>query len=456
VATVLCSLVLRRVLRDRQRLIFGPVVLWMLVYAGAVAISMLTPYDRVATLAALAGYLREVVIVFIVVNIVRDVPGLRLATWSLILGGVVLVGAGVIQVLTGQDFGGLSSLGTQRTWEQHSIRLDGPRGVDNNYFSQLLVTSMPLALYRVWSEPLQPLRYAAYGAFTLVGGAVIWTFSRAGTLGMLSALAVAALFQRRRPRRLLPVVAALVLVFAASPRAYWDRLGQTIEYVTARYPSPSSPSSVASIPAPSAAIPVPSTQANQAAGASRGESPPGGTPRPPSATPVPSPVAARTIPLTAQDSSVDGRLTALRIGGLMWRDHPLTGVGKGNYYRAYSDYYWRVDPQFKSIPTATHNTYAQIAAETGLLGLVAFLGVLVAIVTGLRSARRRSAEAGLPAMVMLLQAIEVSLYGYLVTSLFLHDNVYQRCLWLLVGLAAAGIQIAGRQSVQTSLDSSPS
>ena len=36
------------------------------------------------------------------------------------------------------------------------------------------------------------------------------------------------------------------------------------------------------------------------------------------------------------------------------------------------------------------------------------------------------------------------MYGFLATSMFLNDNIYGRYLWLLVGLAAAGRQIALR------------
>ena len=45
---------------------------------------------------------------------------------------------------------------------------------------------------------------------------------------------------------------------------------------------------------------------------------------------------------------------------------------------------------------------------------------------------------------MLIEAIEIGIYGYLTTSLFLNHGIYQRVLWLLIGLAIAGRQMSLR------------
>lgn len=54
----------------------------------------------------------------------------------------------------------------------------------------------------------------------------------------------------------------------------------------------------------------------------------------------------------------------------MWRDHFWTGVGAGNYAAAYPDY--RL-PKWADPLGHAHNLYFNLGAETGLLGLLAYL-----------------------------------------------------------------------------------
>jgi O-antigen ligase len=60
----------------------------------------------------------------------------------------------------------------------------------------------------------------------------------------------------------------------------------------------------------------------------------------------------------------------------MFLDHPLVGIGIGNYQDAYLAYH----PGVFVIPLGhAHNYYINIAAEAGLLGLTAFLLFLLSI-----------------------------------------------------------------------------
>ena len=72
--------------------------------------------------------------------------------------------------------------------------------------------------------------------------------------------------------------------------------------------------------------------------------------------------------------------------------------------------------------------------------------MLIVTVLGLRDATQRLTRVGRRREVMLLEAVEVALYGYLVTTMFVNDNIYQRYFWLLVGLAAGGRQVASRMA----------
>ena len=97
-----------------------------------------------------------------------------------------------------------------------------------------------------------------------------------------------------------------------------------------------------------------------------------------------------------QDFSTAERLAHWIAGLRMYFDHPLLGVGIGNYQDAYPPYHigMFVDPLGHA-----HNYYINIAAETGTVGLIAYLLFILALfVAGGRviyniSLKRRSALA---------------------------------------------------------------
>ncbi|MGI9058235.1 MAG: O-antigen ligase family protein [Ktedonobacteraceae bacterium] len=77
-----------------------------------------------------------------------------------------------------------------------------------------------------------------------------------------------------------------------------------------------------------------------------------------------------------QDYSTAERLAHWIAGIRMFVTHPLTGVGIGNYPDAYPRYYLTI---FVNSLGHAHNYYINIAAETGAIGLIAFLLFLTAI-----------------------------------------------------------------------------
>ncbi len=95
--------------------------------------------------------------------------------------------------------------------------------------------------------------------------------------------------------------------------------------------------------------------------------------------------------LTAAASIVDasghrGRLDlwshTLRIG----LDHPLLGVGLGNWEFVYPDYAWGDQVNVNASPRRPHNDLLWILSETGAIGLAAYLGfLLIAFRSGLRA-----------------------------------------------------------------------
>jgi O-antigen ligase len=85
------------------------------------------------------------------------------------------------------------------------------------------------------------------------------------------------------------------------------------------------------------------------------------------------------------DYSTAERLAHWFAGIQMFVTHPLTGVGIGNYPIAYPKYFITI---FVNSLGHAHNYYINTAAETGIIGLIAFLLFLLAVfVAGTRSYR---------------------------------------------------------------------
>ncbi len=97
------------------------------------------------------------------------------------------------------------------------------------------------------------------------------------------------------------------------------------------------------------------------------------------------------VPVTQDNFAVKERM-AYWIGGLrMIRDHPWQGVGLGNYGPAYDTNYFV--PPFMKSQVHAHNYYIHIAAETGLIGLVAYLLLIGGVLTtGIDAARRAARD----------------------------------------------------------------
>ena len=82
------------------------------------------------------------------------------------------------------------------------------------------------------------------------------------------------------------------------------------------------------------------------------------------------PFDVRSVKVTAANFAVVERMAHWQAGWQMWTEHPWCGVGMGNYEPIYSAYYI---PPWKEPLGHAHNYYLNIAAETGLIGLLAYL-----------------------------------------------------------------------------------
>src|SRR6266498_250977 len=154
------------------------------------------------------------------------------------------------------------------------------------------------------------------------------------------------------------------------------------------------------------------------------------------------------------DSSFEQRRILATTAWRMFLDHPLTGVGAGNYtllYRPYTEETGSVVLEHEEFdaPHYPHNLYLEVAAETGLPGLIAFAGALVTCFLYLRRARVRFRRALDKSSASLATAFQLALIGYLVSSLFLHGH-FPRHLWLLFGFCGALYRLAPARAAEAS------
>ena len=121
--------------------------------------------------------------------------------------------------------------------------------------------------------------------------------------------------------------------------------------------------------------------------------------------------------------------------------HPVVGVGPGLFPTYFQDEARRLGAdRIVGVDRQAHNLYLGLAAETGILGVLAFGGVLVATLAPLASARRRL-RADRPDLASLSTGYAMAVVVYLTTGLFLHF-AYIRYFWLIAGLAAAAGVVA--------------
>jgi hypothetical protein len=342
--------------------------------------------------------LEGITVYFLVTNAVRRPETLRLATWALLLAGFVVSLVPVYQQFTGSfdevygGFGQTSELGF-RTGEKtahgevRQPRLCGTLD-EQNRFAQILLVVLPLGYLRLRDERSRGLRALALLFTAFAGAGFLLTFSRGGAVGLTLLLLVMLCLGVIRRRHAAAIVLALLLVAAAVPQ-FFTRL-MTIQGVQ-------------------------NVLSNEA---SAGE---------------------------AADGALKGRTTEMLAAVQVFADHPLVGVGPDMFPLYSQEYGNALGIRRLEGARESHSLFLGIAAETGVLGLGCFLGMLVAAFRGLALAHRR--WAGDPEYASLATSYGLALAAYLAAGLFLHMS-YIRFFYLILALAGAASHMANLEPLR--------
>jgi putative inorganic carbon (HCO3(-)) transporter len=129
------------------------------------------------------------------------------------------------------------------------------------------------------------------------------------------------------------------------------------------------------------------------------------------------------------DQNVSERLDLWQSAGRMTWENPVLGLGPGAFSQQHRDFADSLPINVNHTLDVAHNTYLEVSSETGLLGLVVFLAILVTAYAGARSHWRRTGEP-------LGAAVCVALLGTAVAAAFVTEQ-YFLPLWLLAALGAA-------------------
>lgn len=132
---------------------------------------------------------------------------------------------------------------------------------------------------------------------------------------------------------------------------------------------------------------------------------------------------SRLTQLSASEASAYGRVEAWYHGFQMLKKAPFFGVG----YRMFTDYAYE--------SREAHNSYIEVAAELGIVGLFVWISLIYLCFKGLALIRKKDTAIKPYAM-----GLEASLFGFLSASYFLSRS-YISLLYILFALSAASMYV---------------
>jgi hypothetical protein len=397
-ALLLAVPVVLAVVVGRQPLVVTPALALMVAWLVVLVVSSIAAGadGGDAGPAAMTTFLSEGLVLYVlVVNAVRSPAMLRWVIWALLIAGGTMGAISVWQEATHayhQTLLGFAQINDAAFKVGDTVngkllrpRLSGPIGEQNRY-GQILLVLVPLAVSRIRVEQRLVLRALAAALTVLILAGIVLSFSRGAAVALAVVAVAMVVIGFVRLRHLLVTALALaVLVMSIVP-----------DY----------------------ALRVRSLGAADTATA----------------------VDSRA------DAAIRGRATENLAAFATFRDHPLLGAGPGGFFRRYSqEEANKLGLRFLGKNRRAHNMYLEIAADTGIVGLGAFLAIVAVTLAQLWRVARLWAALGREDLSVLAQAFFLALLAYLASAAFLQLS-YQRYFWFLLALGNATAWMLRREA----------
>ncbi len=367
--------------RSKTGRIEASLFLFFVVFAA----SFLMASDKDRALAAILDTGKDIIVIYCLLLTLRTPEALKRSVWVVILVTLALSLLGIYQLVTGnylQDFFGLAMVKMDSFSGSATPRLGGPINAPNMW-GQTVVSVIALVIFRIIHERGMVKLFAA-----LVLGVLLYVTLNTYSRGAYLALAVVLLLiffvfeDKFSPMVVIAVIGLMILVIPLIPANYTERFKSLLALTSSDENS------------------------------------------------------------IYQDESLRGRSSELLTGLSMFKSSPLLGIGALNYKPNYQKFSQNIGIELRAEPRDPHSLYVQLLAENGLLGFLAFIGVIASLFGGLAKAKR-SVEY-LPILKQTwspwISSLQASLVGYLIAATFLH-GAYIRYFWILAGLGIAAIRI---------------
>ncbi len=154
-------------------------------------------------------------------------------------------------------------------------------------------------------------------------------------------------------------------------------------------------------------------------------------------------IVSRLASIKADESSTHARLTYWNWSLQIIRENPLLGVGTGNWKLIIMKYHNQKSTDF-IVPYKNHNDFLEITAETGLIGGLTFISIILLILVGFTRALLKSNINEDPMKLLFLPAFGILAYSVDAFFNFPADRPEIQSLFAMyvaLGAACSGMEI---------------
>jgi probable O-glycosylation ligase (exosortase A-associated) len=314
------------------------------------------------TMRVFNEYIRMVVLVFLMINIIKTKKDLKQISLVLTLLMTFLVLYAYYRYKR----------------EGFSIAVPSVYYVDRNFFAESIVAILPLA-FMFYEDSLTKIKkFFFLGIVAAMAGGVILTFSRGGLLALLIVLFFLFLQAKKKMQMVISGMFIFLLFLPHIGQKYRERMS--------------------------------------------------------------------TIKTYEEDTSAMTRVTTWEAGINMFEDHPVIGVGAGNF----NSLFWYYKPEklkkYGGNWVSIHNMFLQILSETGLSGGGLFLLVILGCFLSLYRLNRKNKMLPEEKQVNLAipNALRVSLLGFCGAGFFL-PGAYYSYIYIIFALIMASKNIYAQE-----------